>query len=260
MAKCTFNISINEPIEQLIEKARDGITGVGGSFDGNTQSGTYNIPTPVGKISGLYTVSGSTVTFTIQSKPVLVTCKKIEDEIKKHLQSSTLRAINFEISNVGTLLIKKPIGFKNIELMDPSTTHTSQLVTAVVSLYIEDEETFGSNETWRGTKKNSVTLSTKYLPQQFMEFVVKMGGEIRIELYLTAQIINNNGDVIIDGDFKLFEGTTEDNNDLDGQRTFQILVNNNSQSSYTSRVNNDDEGGDFAIATITIANSQLRAE
>jgi hypothetical protein len=83
-------------------------------------------------------------------------------------------------------------------------------------LIIEDEEKLGSNETWHCTQKNYLTLSTSHLPQQFMEFVVRMGGEIRIELYLTAQIVNNKGDVMVEGNFKLFEGTSKNHNDLDG--------------------------------------------
>lgn len=257
-SKCNFSIGFNEPIEELIDKARNGISEIGGDFEGNSESGNYSIPTPLGQIRGTYSVSHSIMTFAIVSKPALVTCRKIESELRKYLSSATLAISDFGVSNVGALVVKKSVSVKNIELLDSEVT--TQLVTAVISLYIEDNETFGSNETWRGTKSNSVTLSKVHLPQQFMEFVVKMGGEIRIELYLTAQIINSQGDVIVDGDFKLFEGTSEETLDLDGQRTFQVLVNSNSQSRYTSRVNNDDEGGDFAIANITISNSQLGKE
>ncbi|GAB3174836.1 hypothetical protein [Telluribacter humicola] len=257
MAQCNISINFNEPIDQLVEKAEDGITSIGGAFIGNTNSGEYSIPTPVGNIMGNYTVTDRLINFEISKKPLLVTCKKIEDELRKFIGSTSTNSLSFSISNVGALTIRRPISMSSLELVSSAETRTSQLVTATVTLYIEDDEAWGSNETWRGTKTNSVTLSTTHLPQQFMEFVVKMGGEIRIELYLTAQIVNPNGDVIVDGEFKMFEGTSEDNNDLDGQRTFQVLANSNSQSSYTSRVNNDDEGGDFAIAQITISNSQL---
>jgi len=260
MAKCNFNIGFNEPIGKLIEKAKSGIASIGGTFEGNTQKGNYSIPTQVGKITGSYHVQDNSIAFEIIDKPFLVSCKKIEDELRKYLGTATQELFKFDFANVGVLKIKKPIKLAEIELLNLTDTKVSQLVTATVTLYVEDSESWGSNETWRGTKTNAVTLSTAHLPQQFMEFVVKMGGEIRAELYFTAQIINPNGDVVVDGEFKLFEGTSEDNNDLDGQRTFQILVNNNSQSSYSSRVNNDDEGGDFATASITISNSQMKSE
>jgi len=79
-------------------------------------------------------------------------------------------------------------------------------------------------------------------------------------LLLTAQTLHSNGDVIAEGNFKLFDGASEATHGLDGQRTFQILANNPSQSRCTSRLVHDEEEGDYAIANKAISTSQLRIE
>src|SRR5690606_32953319 len=112
------------------------------------------INTPLGKIVGAYNIIDSTIDFKITRKPVLVTCKRIEDELRNHLQSPSVTLMDFSLSNFGVVKINKPFSFKTIELADAELAEETQLVTAVITLYIVDDETFGSNETWRGTKKN----------------------------------------------------------------------------------------------------------
>ncbi len=85
MANCKFNVGFNESIETLIGKAKAAIHKAGGTFSGNNEKGNYAIPTPVGKITGNYTVSGSAITFEITDKPFLVSCNKIEGELRKYL-------------------------------------------------------------------------------------------------------------------------------------------------------------------------------
>lgn len=90
MAKCDFNIAVTDPIEVLIERAKKGIEKKGGSLNGDTTQGNYEIPTQLGKITGDYSVIESDINFIIKSKPVLVSCKKIEDELRKYLNSTDL--------------------------------------------------------------------------------------------------------------------------------------------------------------------------
>lgn len=85
MSKCNFNITSNEPIAQLIDKAKKAIASAGGTFDGDTEKGSYSIQTPVGKITGTYSVTGNSINFLITDKPLLVGCSKIETELKKYL-------------------------------------------------------------------------------------------------------------------------------------------------------------------------------
>jgi hypothetical protein len=88
MAKCNFNIDFTEPIETLIEKAKDVITSTGGTFEGDTVRGHYSIPTKLGKITGDYSVSGSSIAFAITDRPGLVGCNRIENELRKYLNST----------------------------------------------------------------------------------------------------------------------------------------------------------------------------
>jgi hypothetical protein len=88
MAKCNFSVDSAQPVAQLIDKAKKAIASAGGTFDGNTEKGNYSIPTPLGKITGAYTVNGNVIAFEITDKPFLVGCSKIEDELKKYLGAS----------------------------------------------------------------------------------------------------------------------------------------------------------------------------
>ncbi|MCD6067893.1 MAG: hypothetical protein K0S33_2719 [Bacteroidetes bacterium] len=85
MAKCNFDIAVKEPVEQLIAKARSGISSANGSFEGNNEKGNYSIPTALGSISGTYTAQDSTIRFEITDKPGIIPCSKIEKELRKYL-------------------------------------------------------------------------------------------------------------------------------------------------------------------------------
>jgi len=93
---CYFTISVEQPIESLIEKARNGITSNGGTFDGDIKRGTYSIPVPTGTIKGNYTVTDQKIAFEITAKPALPTCKRIEKELSDYLSSGQADRLSFE--------------------------------------------------------------------------------------------------------------------------------------------------------------------
>lgn len=82
----------------------------------------------------------------------------------------------------------------------------------------------------------------------------KWGGEMRVEYAITVRLLlNNTIDVQVQG--TLYEGTSEDNNDLDGQGglTFQVGVGNTTGA--TLAITNTDENDDDAgILTISVKN------
>lgn len=98
MAKCNFKIGYSQPIESLIEQARTGIAQKGGTFNGDTHSGNFTVPSPVGKIVGNYTVQGSSIDFAITDKPFIVTCNKIESALKGLIGGSNY-ALSFGLSS-----------------------------------------------------------------------------------------------------------------------------------------------------------------
>jgi hypothetical protein len=89
MAKCNFDIEFDEPKEKLVERARNGITSKGGTFEGNTEAWMFSMPTPAGKVVASYTVNGNLIGFEIIDKPFVVSCNRIEDELRKRILSST---------------------------------------------------------------------------------------------------------------------------------------------------------------------------
>ena len=85
MAKCNFSIDFKGSAEDLVAKMKKAIEDAGGIFSGNTQNGSFSVPTPLGKIAGTYTISGQTIHITITDKPFFVSCSTIEDKIKEYI-------------------------------------------------------------------------------------------------------------------------------------------------------------------------------
>jgi hypothetical protein len=126
-------------------------------------------------------------------------------------------------------------------------------ITVSADMYVEDDETFGSNETVRRQQTNSAILSVQGIVQSVMD--VRMGGEIRVEFTVTAALVDVKGNAMVDGEVKLYEGTSESTGDLDGVRQFQLYCPINTTINYFVRVNNDDEGGDYATIRLNITNA-----
>jgi hypothetical protein len=126
-------------------------------------------------------------------------------------------------------------------------------VTASATINGVDDETFGSNEFGHAEFTRETILGDAQ-PQNVMRMQCRWGGECRVELDLTGQMIDN-GDVRVSGVALLFEGTSEDTNDLDGRAEFTFLVPRGKTVSNSQRVDNTDEGGDFATIDMSVNNS-----
>jgi hypothetical protein len=62
------------------------ITGKGGSFEGNRESGSFEGKSVLGTIKGEYrSISDNEIEITIDDKPLLMSYSTIESEIKKYL-------------------------------------------------------------------------------------------------------------------------------------------------------------------------------
>ncbi|KAF0815114.1 hypothetical protein IGB42_00191 [Andreprevotia sp. IGB-42] len=80
------------------------------------------------------------------------------------------------------------------------------------------------------------------------------GGEVRVEYTITVRLlVNNSIDLQLQG--VLFEGTSEDTNDLDGQGglTFQTGVGQTSGATLTI-TNTDEDDGDAGVLSISVKN------
>lgn len=74
-----------------------------------------------------------------------------------------------------------------------------------------------------------------------------VGGEVRAELDLW---FSWGQFMTLDYDLRLYEGTDENTNDLDGRKSGRVILDNN-QGPIIIDVKNTDEGGDYATATIS---------
>lgn len=99
MAKCNFSISYTQSIEGLIQQARNGVAEKGGTFSGDTHSGSFSIPTKLGDIKGTYAVRAASIDFEITDKPwLVVTCNRIQSELEKLINGSN-DALSFELDS-----------------------------------------------------------------------------------------------------------------------------------------------------------------
>lgn len=118
-----------------------------------------------------------------------------------------------------------------------------------------DEETFSPNEKRSRNFDWSSILSDKDdRIQEDFEKIVRAGGEVRGELFLTAQLLSE-GRIRVSGDLNLFEGTSESTSDLDGSRNYAFIVRKDQTVTKDLIVYNEDEGsGDYTKVVMTIKN------
>ncbi|GAA3445333.1 hypothetical protein [Planomonospora venezuelensis] len=126
-------------------------------------------------------------------------------------------------------------------------------VTGTVNMRISDYETFGSNQICNHLIPITNTGTTG--AASYYWYFGKCGGEIRAEIHY--EILRNAlGHLSVAGRAYLYEGTSEDTTDMDGQRPFRYSVPPGSTNSRTINVWNEDEGqsDDSARITLTLNN------
>jgi hypothetical protein len=82
---CNFSIDFSGPAANVVQEARKAIENAGGSFNGDTNEGDFEIQSPVGKARGTYTISNSAINIVITKKPIIISCARIEEELRKRL-------------------------------------------------------------------------------------------------------------------------------------------------------------------------------
>jgi hypothetical protein len=79
---CQFNLPFNGDAQSLLKRAEQEIVNKGGAFSGDAEQGSFRAKTPLGSIEGAYQVLENEVALTITKKPFLLSCKKIEKELR----------------------------------------------------------------------------------------------------------------------------------------------------------------------------------
>lgn len=85
---------------------------------------------------------------------------------------------------------------------------------------------------------------------------VRWGGECRVELRLTARVVDNNT-VQIEGNAKLFEGTSENTDDLEDEKVVSFTVPKGGRPAHHNIQlrNSGTGGGDHAEIGLSFTNS-----
>lgn len=81
----SFEIPFEGTPESIIEKAKQTIAGARGTLTGSGADGQFTVPSPIGDVSGNYSVEGNTLKVTITDKPVFAPYSMIEDALRKYL-------------------------------------------------------------------------------------------------------------------------------------------------------------------------------
>jgi hypothetical protein len=71
--------------KDLIEKIRKEIPKYGGKLIGDYKSGHFSVNSQIGCFKGLYKVDDKFITLTFEKKPILISKKLIENQIKNYL-------------------------------------------------------------------------------------------------------------------------------------------------------------------------------
>jgi hypothetical protein len=83
---CDFSIPFTGDTETVLAKAKSAVQSQGGNFNGDSDSGSFDVSVFGNKIVGNYTVSGQTLHINITDKPFMVPCNAIEGFLKGQLK------------------------------------------------------------------------------------------------------------------------------------------------------------------------------
>lgn len=82
---CNFTITFQGSAADFIAKAKAKVEENNGTLDGGTSSGSFDVPTSLGHITGNYSIDGQDITIDISHKPIVVGCGAIQNYINGHL-------------------------------------------------------------------------------------------------------------------------------------------------------------------------------
>ncbi|HZG01572.1 MAG TPA: hypothetical protein VEY71_11240 [Chitinophagales bacterium] len=83
---CQFSVPFSGEVAEIVSKARSGIGNAGGNFNGDNNTGSFDISTMAGEVRGTYTVNGSMLEVHITDKPMFLPCDMIESQLKQFLK------------------------------------------------------------------------------------------------------------------------------------------------------------------------------
>ena len=85
MAKHSFSVDFPGAAQDMIAKAKGAIEKAGGNFIGDEKKGDFTVPTPMGTIKGIYTITAQKFAVDITDKPFVVSGSMIESQVRSFL-------------------------------------------------------------------------------------------------------------------------------------------------------------------------------
>lgn len=86
---CKIEINYPQPKEEAVQKLKDAILANNGTFNGNTTMGHFKVPTGIGLFEVQYTINGDLIKIDVLKKPLVISCEKIEKEIRQYLEGKS---------------------------------------------------------------------------------------------------------------------------------------------------------------------------
>ncbi|MCX2454359.1 hypothetical protein OQX61_24020 [Pedobacter sp. PLR] len=84
---CNFSIEYPQAKDDMVEQLKAAIESqTDGVFRGDVLSGEFSFSARGFELAGGYSISGDLVEVTVSKKPWLLSCRKIESEIRKYLE------------------------------------------------------------------------------------------------------------------------------------------------------------------------------
>ncbi len=128
------------------------------------------------------------------------------------------------------------------------------------SVSVVDHETFGSNQRETEPIQGLVIANTQGVGSELVKMAVGVGGEVRVELELTASA-DASSIAHINGVAKLFEGDDENAQDLEHEERILIQVLPNEPRNHEVHLRNSGfGGGDKADITLTFTNTEANLD
>jgi hypothetical protein len=85
---CNFPIEYPKPKDEMVSQLKAAIESqTNGIFQGDTSSGSFSFTAKGFDLAGNYSIAGDIVDVSVTKKPWLLSCSKIESEIRKYLNN-----------------------------------------------------------------------------------------------------------------------------------------------------------------------------
>jgi hypothetical protein len=99
----------------------------------------------------------------------------------------------------------------------------ARVLSGTIQINGTDHERIGANEEVSEPRNINVKLDLSQPTANIDVEPVKWGGECRVEIQLKAHLLVGE-QILVEGNVKLFEGGSEDTNDLEDEESFEFLI------------------------------------